>query len=203
LILMANGTHKAATNVLPGDAVISYHEPGLPGSGRAAALAVDVVLATVEDKRARTREMVHLAPALCVTAGHPVLSADVRSCDSYGHPSAVSGGTATSSLPGVWMQPRQYFPTTTIPVPAVYNFVLQNRGALLVSKVAKPPSAVVPMTETHRTCEMVTTIRETYIACSTLGQFCQGVDEPSSFFGSDQVIQQLTRHSLWPAVVYS
>lgn len=39
------------------------------------------------------------------------------------------------------------------------------------------------------------------IRSDAVGQFCEGVDEANSYFGTSRVIDQLRVHPQWPAIV--
>jgi hypothetical protein len=75
-------------------------------------------------------------------------------------------------------------------LPFLFNFVTASRGPLLVS--GPPPRGCSPAADA---CDPAG-----FVVCSTLGQFCPGVDQPASFFGSERVVRALQCNEEWPFV---
>lgn len=73
-----------------------------------------------------------------------------------------------------WIRPRDFFSVIEIEEEMeVYNFILSSRSSLFVNEVE---------------------------VCS-LGQFCEGVDDMSSFFGSERVVDHLKNDPFWPNII--
>lgn len=93
--------------------------------------------------------LVQLDAATMVTMGHPIF-------DSH------KG----------WIRPEKKYPLASVSAGAVYNFIVSNRGSILVNG---------------------------HIS-STLGQFCKNIDDENTFFGSERVVNRLKLSSKWPVV---
>lgn len=78
---------------------------------------------------------------------------------------------------GTWYRPHEIAPRVSCAPTKLFNFVTSSRGSILL----KGDSSAE------------------WIA-STLGQFCDGVDNPQSFYGSEQVVETLRENVAWPFV---
>jgi hypothetical protein len=77
-------------------------------------------------------------------------------------------------IEGHWRRPNELGEKVAIAEEnAVYNFVLSNRSSLFVNG----------------------------LEVATLGQFCEGIDDLGSFFGSERVVHHLQMDPQWPNVV--
>lgn len=96
-------------------------------------------------------------------------------------------------LPGSWLtpghpiqinvddnfvRPKWLFLPQKRNVVAVYNFVLSQPICLILRSLDNSQE----------------------ISCSTLGQFCAGIDTKNSFFGSTQVLRECRAHATWPFI---
>lgn len=198
-ILMADGTYQAAQSLAVGDLVVTnLHKAGPP--------QVERIEATVMNRLNRCVDMVQLAPAVLITPGHPSLLP--RDKSSPVHPTQWSRA-------GEIARPQSVF------MPAVYNFVTEQRGPLLLRATCL---AGIDDQDDHPTdaglenpadVAALATQLHGHVVVSTLGAFCPGVDDrpaatrcPDSahtssmnFFGSDQVIQALRSRVDWPHIV--
>lgn len=83
-------------------------------------------------------------------------------------------------LNGKWMRPEELLASSLtnnvkevkMKVDEVYNFVVEKRSSLYLNK----------------------------IEVSTLGQFCEGIDEENSYFGSERVIDYLKSQKSYPHI---
>jgi len=82
-----------------------------------------------------------------------------------------------------WMRPKQLFTPKLLKVPCVFNFVLRGRGALLVTG---------PLNNANNA--------QVFVVCGSLGQPCPGVDDATSFFGSELVVNSLKCKMQWPSI---
>jgi len=85
---------------------------------------------------------------------------------------------------GLFVRPKAVSAVQHRYVDTLYNFVLSEHAALVL----------------HTPTDLSQECKGAFVACSSLGQFCPGVDAEGSFFGSTRVVEQCMRNPQWPTI---
>jgi hypothetical protein len=193
LVLLADGALCPAKRLAVGDRVLAVERDASTGQF---VLAEDFIEARVTSYRAVAGvpySMVQLPNGALLTSGHPVLTCRHQAM-SLSLTFASGRLQHSQKIPQMinWVQPRKVWPEAVqaVDTRAVYNFVLTGRRALLVGGI---DNSCNYSSGSPRACEVAH-------VCSTLGQFCEDVDDVNSFFGTDRVVHALKRRVDYPDV---
>lgn len=186
---MANGGYKLVQDLCVGDSVATLLNQNdgdcenIFGTPTFARTTTTTVIAITKDEINGMWPMIDVG-CLSLTPSHPIRvnrylnpEQDYHSLSyTYEH---SGGGTGEKSdaihndeiiihqksltLSRCWVRPIDHYPVNLRYVTALYNFVLESRSSLIVDG----------------------------IEVCTLGQFCEGIDDMDSFFGSERVVQEI------------
>lgn len=172
---------KPASQIRVGDCVRGIWADGAYSS-------TAVVVGVVKELVGRSVGMVEVSPGNFLTPGHPL----------------------QTSAGGLFVRPKQISPLQHKHVEALYNFVLSERVALVLHTAANSScsstssscssSVSNDLSITAANQPLSSSSSPLFVACSSLGQFCPGVDEEGSFFGTSRVIHQCMQHPEWPYI---
>jgi len=181
-ILMGDGTFRSVECLMPGNVVATRRSHG---SLQCTTSQCECGLGTCSDDG--TNQVISGWSGSVDTVQARVVEEVGRKIDmvQLGSRCLVTPGHPVRAPDDCWVKPRSILPTTRVTLPRLYNFVLVQRGSLFLRTLHSS------QTDTQAgAC----------VEVSTVGQYCDGLDTPQSFFGSERAVLALESRQDWPNV---